>query len=234
MRSEFNEQLGRLHLELIEMGSLCEEAIAITIHDLLNHNAGGFSPGNNVVLNVIRDEKAFLDKVDAIEREINQKERDIESVCMKMLLRQQPVAKDLRMISSALKMITDMERIGDQAVDIAEITKFVGKGAIDRVPIKDMAAAAIKMVTNSVDSFVKSDLKLAREVIMQDDIVDGFFDRVKRDLIAIIRDDASNGEQTMDLLMIAKYLERIGDHAVNISETVIYSITGKYHKFAID
>jgi len=227
MRSQFNEQLERLHLELIEMGALCEEAIAVAIHELLDYHVGNVSPDHNLTRNIIRDERAFAGKVAAIEREINQKERDIESLCMRMLLQQQPVAKDLRMISSALKMITDMERIGDQAADIAEITKFVGNSAIDRVHLKDMAGAAIKMVTESVDSFVKSDLKLARDVIRQDDIVDGFFDTVKKDLITIIRDDSENGGQAIDLLMIAKYLERIGDHAVNISERVIYSITGK-------
>jgi len=209
MRAQFDKQLEQLYLELIEMGALCEDAIAAVIHKLLH------------------DDEISVDGVAAIEKEINQKERDIESLCMKIILRQQPVAGDLRMISSALKMIIDMERIGDQAADIAEIAKFVVGSTIDKVHIKDMAGAAIKMVTESVDSFVKSDMNLARDVIEQDDIVDVLFDTVKKELISIIRDDADNGEQAIDLLMIAKYLERIGDHAVNISEEVIYSITGK-------
>jgi len=231
MRSKFDEELALLNVDLIEMGALCEEAIATAIQNLFDDEAEISPPDSDVTRNIIRNEKMFADKVSAIENEINQKERDIESLCMKMILRQQPVARDLRTISSALKMITDMERIGDQAADIAEITKYVGSGnVINKVHIKDMANAAIKMLTNSVESFVKKDRDLACEVIKQDDIVDRFFDLVKKDLITIIRDDVNEGEQAIDILMIAKYLERIGDHAVNISEWVIYSITGK-HKY---
>jgi len=231
MRSKFDEELALLNVDLIEMGALCEEAIAAAIQNLFDDEAEISSPDSDVTRNIIRNEKRFADKVSAIENEINQKERDIESLCMKMILRQQPVARDLRTISSALKMITDMERIGDQAADIAEITKYVGSGnVINKVHIKDMANAAIKMLTNSVESFVKKDRNLACEVIKQDDIVDRFFDLVKKDLINIIRDDVNEGEQAIDILMIAKYLERIGDHAVNISEWVIYSITGN-HKY---
>jgi len=231
MRSKFDEELALLNVDLIEMGALCEEAIAAAIQNLFDDKAEISPPDSDVTRNIIRNEKMFADKVSAIENEINQKERDIESLCMKMILRQQPVARDLRTISSALKMITDMERIGDQAADIAEITKYVGSGnVINKVHIKDMANAAIKMLTNSVESFVKKDRDLACEVIKQDDIVDRFFDLVKKDLITIIRDDVNEGEQAIDILMIAKYLERIGDHAVNISEWVIYSITGK-HKY---
>jgi len=231
MRSKFDEELALLNVDLIEMGALCEEAIAAAIQNLFDDEAEISPPDSDVTRNIIRNEKMFADKVSAIENEINQKERDIESLCMKMILRQQPVARDLRTISSALKMITDMERIGDQAADIAEITKYVGSSnVINKVHIKDMANAAIKMLTNSVESFVKKDRDLACEVIKQDDIVDQFFDLVKKDLITIIRDDVIEGEQAIDILMIAKYLERIGDHAVNISEWVIYSITGK-HKY---
>jgi len=227
MRVQFDNQLEQLHLQLIEMGALCEEAISIAIQELFKDDCKLLLPDAGATLNIIQDKKNFAHKVTEIEREINQKERNIESLCMKMLLRQQPVAGDLRMISSALKMITDMERIGDQAADIAEITEFIVGETIDKVNIKDMALEAIKMVTDSVESFVKSDLDLAHHVIKHDDIVDSFFDTVKKDLMAMIRNDTECGEQSIDLLMIAKYLERIGDHAVNISERVIYSITGK-------
>ena len=172
---------------------------------------------------------ALCDKVFATDAEIDQKERDIEAVCMKLLLQQQPVARDLRVISSALKMISDMERIGDQASDIAEISKFIkNSNAKSRVHINDMAAAATKMVTDSVESFVKKDLSLARKVMEYDDKVDNLFGLVKDELVRLIAEDRENGEFCIDLLMIAKYLERIGDHAVNIAEWVEYSITGAH------
>lgn len=180
--------------------------------------------------------KGFLDDDDALcqkavetEDEINRKERDIESICMKLLLEQQPVARDLRVISSALKMISDMERIGDQAYDIAEIAKFIKNSNVkSKIHIKDMAAAATKMVTDSVESFVKKDVELARSVMAYDDKVDNLFDCVKDELVQLITEDKANGEFCIDLLMIAKYLERIGDHAVNIAEWVEYSITGTH------
>ena len=226
MRNRFNEQLDSLHRELISMGALCEEAISLAIRGLLKNDApvpGGMDDS------LLRDEKAFRRRVDELEGEINQKERDIEAQCMRMLLQQQPVAGDLRVISAALKMITDMERIGDQAADIAEISRFASKeNVISKVHIKEMAAVVIQMVTGSIDSFVKKDLRLAREVIAQDDVADDYFSLVKKDLTRFIRDDEENGEKAMDLIMIAKYLERIGDHAVNICERVIYSITGRY------
>lgn len=148
---------------------------------------------------------------------------------MKLLLEQQPVARDLRVISSALKMISDMERIGDQAYDIAEIAKFIKNSNVkSKIHIKDMAAAATKMVTDSVESFVKKDVELARSVMVYDDKVDNLFDCVKDELVQLITEDKANGEFCIDLLMIAKYLERIGDHAVNIAEWVEYSITGTH------
>ena len=163
----------------------------------------------------------------AIEREIDQQEREIESLCMKLLLQQQPVARDLRMVSSALKMISDMERIGDQAADIAEITRHIGGAPLPgQVRLKEMAQAAAKMVAGSVDAFVKRDLNLAGSVIQYDDVVDELFVRIKEELTELIRRDASSAEEALDLLMIAKYLERIGDHAVNLAEWVEYSITG--------
>lgn len=211
MRNKFDHQLEKLNLELITMGALCEDAISASVKGLLDDN----------------DE--LCQKAVSTEEEINRKEREIESICMKLLLEQQPVARDLRVISSALKMISDMERIGDQAYDIAEIAKFIKNSNVkSRVHIKEMAAAAIKMVTDSVDSFVKKDIELARAVMDYDDKVDNLFNCIKDELVQLISEDRANGEFCIDLLMIAKYLERIGDHAVNIAEWVEYSITGTH------
>lgn len=209
MRSRFDEQLATLNKELIEMGALCEEAIADAAKALTT-----------------ADEKTAA-KVEPLEAEINQKERDIESLCLKMLLQQQPVARDLRQISAALKMITDLERIGDQASDIAEIITFIDKKAgVDCEPICLMAEATIRMVTESVDAFVKRDVGIAQQAIEHDDTVDDYFLKVKRSLINMIAQRPADGEHALDLLMIAKYFERIGDHAVNIAEWVIFSVTG--------
>ena len=212
MRSRFDEQLEKLNAELITMGALCEQAITIAINALVY--------GND-------DDKAQFNKVHETEREIDQKERDIENLCMKLLLQQQPVASDLRKISSALKMISDMERIGDQASDISDITMHIRfENLKSKVHISDMAAAAIKMVTDSINSFVKKDLELVKAVAAYDDVVDRLFIKVKDELLELIKDgDVS----CLDLLMIAKYLERIGDHAVKIAEWVEYSITGQHH-----
>ena len=211
MRNRFDSQLEKLNLELITMGALCEDAISASVKALLD------------------GDETLTEKVFAADAEIDQKERDIEAICMKLLLQQQPVAGDLRVISSALKMISDMERIGDQASDIAEITKFVKNSDIkSKVHIKDMATAAIKMVTDSVESFVKKDIELASAVMKYDDKVDNLFDCVKDELVRLIAADSENGEYCIDLLMIAKYLERIGNHAVNIAEWVEYSITGTH------
>ena len=211
MRSKFDEQLEYLNVELIKMGALCEEAISSAIKALLD------------------DDREMSRKACEIDREIDQKERDIESLCLKLLLQQQPVARDLRVISSALKMISDMERIGDQASDIAEITSFIsGSEVQSRIHIRDMALAAINMVTESIDSFVKQDMNLAEHVIQSDDVVDGLFVKVKAELIALIKKDNGGAETYMDLLMIAKYLERIGDHATNVAEWVLFPITGKH------
>lgn len=210
MRSRFDEQLAELNKELIEMGALCEEVIAMVSQAL---TAGD-------------PEQAR--KVAPLDAEIDQKERNIESMCLKMLL-QQPVARDLRQISAALKMITDMERIGDQAEDIAEIVCFLnGRGSEDDELMAEMAAAAIKMVTESVDAYVKHDILLAEKVVGDDDTVDHYFDQVKNRLIEKIAQDPGDGEYALDLLMIAKYFERIGDHAVNIAQWVIFSVTGTH------
>ena len=209
MRSRFDEQLALLKKELIEMGALCEEVIALAAKSLTEGDS------------------RLASRVAPIDAEIDQKERGIESMCLKLLLQQQPVAKDLRQISAALKMITDMERIGDQAEDISEIIDFLGnRRSDDTLLLGEMAESAVKMVTESVDAFVKSDLELAKKVVADDDIVDDYFVKVKRQLIKRITDVPSDGEYALDLLMIAKYFERIADHAVNIAEWVIFSVTG--------
>ena len=208
MRNTFNEQLERLHVEMIRMGAACEDAISAAAEALLK--------GDAVLANTA---------VEA-ERELDRQEREVENLCLKLLLQQQPVARDLREISAALKMISDLERIGDQAADIAELTRYVELPEQGAPHIADMARAVIRMVTDSVDSFVKKDLNLARSVCAADDKVDDLFDQVKRELIALIAADAANGEQGLELLMVAKYLERIGDHATNVAEWVEYSITG--------
>ena len=211
MRSRFDEQLAILNRELIEMGALCEEAIALAAKALTDKD------------------KTMAAKVAAMDAEIDQKERNIESMCLKLLLQQQPVARDLRQISAALKMITDMERIGDQAEDISEIVITLdGRYAENSALLKGMAESTIQMVTESVDAYVKRDTALAQQVIKMDDIVDDYFDQVKAELISKIAGEPADSEYALDLLMIAKYLERIGDHAVNIAEWVIFSVTGKH------
>ena len=211
MRNRFNEQLSQLNTELITMGARCEEAISKAAKYLIDND------------------ESLKETIFETDRQIDQKERDIENLCMRLLLQQQPVARDLRTISSALKMISDMERIGDQASDIAEIVCFVNKSGIGgKVHIADMARSTIAMVTNSVESFVKNDVDIAYDVIKQDDIVDNLFLKVKNELISGVKDESDNAEALIDLLMIAKYFERIGDHAENIAEWVIYSITGKH------
>ena len=209
MRNRFDEQLFELNRELIEMGAMCEEAIASA--------AKALSTGNMELAAKVRANGAAIDQM----------ERDIEGRCMKLLLHQQPVARDLRQISAALKMITDMERIGDQAEDIAEIIPHLG-GKTEEVitGFKPMAEATCKMVTDSIDAFVKKDLHLAKSVIKQDDVVDNCFINIKSKLIDMISEKKADGEYAVDLLMIAKYFERIGDHAVNIAEWVAFSVTG--------
>ena len=212
MRSRFDEQLALLNRELIEMGALCEEVIALVSRALTE------------------GDRELAAKVAPLDEEIDQKERAIESLCLKLLLQQQPVARDLRQISAALKMITDMERIGDQAEDISEIIIYLdGRTAEHDDLLRSMARATIKMVTESVDAYVKHDTILAEKVIADDDTVDDYFEQVKRALIGKIAANPDDGEYALDLLMIAKYFERIGDHAVNIAEWVIFSITGVHN-----
>ncbi len=214
MRNQFNEQLQALNLQMIQMGGLCETVISLAVQALQ------------------MEDKHLIQKVHETDGEIDQMERDIEAFCMRLLLHQQPVARDLRQISSALKMISDMERIGDQAADIAEIAEYMpGMQTQGDHFIGKMAREAVRMVTDSVDAYVRRDLELTRSIIQYDDIVDGWFAKIKQELIGEISRDNSVGEFCLDLLMIAKYLERIGDHAVNIAEWVEFSITGVHRKY---
>ena len=212
MRNRFDEQLHALNHELLDMGALIERAIRNATDALEN-----------------QDVEAALQTM-AAEKEVNQAERDIEALCMKLLLQQQPVARDLRFISSALKMITDMERIGDQATDIAELVMFLSKEPyvkpLNYLP--QMAEKSIRMVTGALDAYVRKDIALAQEIMGMDDEIDSLFVTVKDELIALIRNDATAGSQAVDLLMIAKYYERIGDHAQNIAEWVEYALTGRH------
>ena len=212
MRSRFDSELYRLNLELIEMGSLIEGAITCAVRALID-----------------RDKKSVDQAID-LDRAADQKEKEIENLCLKLLLQQQPVARDLRVISAALKMITDMERISDQAADISELATLLFDAPADRHlgQIEEMTAAAIQMVNDSIDSYVKKDLELANSVIAYDDVVDDLFSQIRAEVISLIRAEASSGEEAVDYLMIAKYLERIGDHAVNIAEWVVFSITGEH------
>ena len=210
MRSRFDEQLALLNKEMIEMGALCEEVIALASKALTEADP------------------ELAKKVAPLDAEIDQKERNIESLCLKLLLQQQPVARDLRTISAALKMITDMERIGDQASDICEIATMGHLRSPRPEHFASMAQAAISMVHRAIDAYVHKDIELAQQVELSDDIVDALFNDVKADLIAGLRGHPDRTEECLDLLMIAKYLERIGDHAVNIAEWVVYAITGLY------
>ena len=209
MRSRFDEQLSLLNRKMIEMGAECESIIALSAKSLLEGNVSD------------------AHKAKEQGHTIDQMEREIESICLKLLLQQQPVAKDLRVISAALKMITDMERIGDQAEDIAEIITFLGgRTGEECLDFRVMAEATIKMVTDSIDAYVNQDVELAKAVSEYDDIVDDAFARVKQTLIKMISENNADGEYAGDLLMIAKYFERIGDHAVNIAEWVEFSVSG--------
>ena len=213
MRNVYNEQLRMLHQNMTEMGAQCESAVSLAVQAV--------TLGSEELAARVFEVDAGIDKM----------ERDIESLCLKLLLKQQPVASDLRDISSALKMISDLERIGDQASDIADLYRYTS-GAEDKTSadLREMAQESVKMVNESIDAYVRRDLVMAREVIAYDDVVDRWFERIKTDLIAAISADNTKGEYYLDLLMVAKYLERIGDHATNIAEWVEYSILGKRSK----
>lgn len=212
MRNRFDEQLEQLNNHMLEMGALIERSIENATQAMINQD--------------VEAAKASV----AADHEVDQKEREIEALCLKLLLQQQPVARDLRLISAALKMITDMERIGDQASDIAGIVSYIAREPYikELVHLPQMGRNAIAMVRSSLDAYVNKDLDLARKVMGMDDAIDQLFDIVKDELIDHIRSDASAGSQAVDLLMIAKYYERIGDHAQNIAEWVEYALTGKH------
>ena len=211
MRDYFQEQLNELNLELTKMGAACEEIIILASRGLTEYS------------------KELAKQVQTIGQQIDESERTIENICLKLLLRQQPVARDLRQISAAMKMITDMERIGDQSEDIVELIPHMERRADEKYPkIREMAKAAQTMVTEAVEAYVKQDLSLARKVMAHDDVVDDYFSRVKQGIIAIIAENPGDGEYALDLLMIAKYFERIGDHCTNIAEWVEFSVTGEH------
>ena len=211
MKNRFDEQVEILNAQMIEMGAMIETTIEEACDALQTAD--------------LPKARAIIDGDSVVDR----KEREIESLCLRMLLTRQPVAHDLRVVSSALKMITDMERIGDQAADISEIVTFLDYSTVVQPEhFGAMARAAIDMVHRAIDAYVRRDVALARDVIQSDDTVDGLFTDVKRELIELLSADASRGSEALDMLMIAKYFERIGDHATNIAEWVEYSVTGYY------
>lgn len=208
MRNRFDEQLDLLNQKLVAMGHMCEKIIILA--------ADSFFEG-----------QTQIDKISEIGKEINDYEREIESICMKLLLQQQPIARDLRQISSALKMITDMKRIGNQAENIVELAQNLDSTYTENyASIGKMAEATIRMVKLSIEAFVKKDLEKAKDAKQYDDIIDEFFCIIKNSLIQIISENSSSGEYAIDVLMIAKYFERIGDHATNIAGWVEFSMTG--------
>ena len=209
MREIYQEQLKNLHQELMKMGAACEEIIDLAARSLTDYD------------------RELEEKTAQVGASIDESERTIETICLKLLLRQQPVARDLRQISAAMKMITDMERIGDQAEDIVDLVPKMKRGAGENYSqIRQMAKAAQYMVTEAVNAFVRQDLELATAVTDYDDVVDDYFNRIKSDILDFIAGNPGEGEYALDLLMVAKYFERIGDHATNIAEWVIFSVTG--------
>lgn len=212
MRNRFDKQLMELNRQLIEMGDMIETAIEMAVSAFVKQDV----------------EKA--NKAIKFDEEIDQQERDVESLCYKLLLQQQPVARDLRLISAAMKMVTDMERIGDHASDISEMTIFMQNAPYITQPdgIQKMAAETTDMVIRSINAFVNKDMEQAKWVIQRDDVVDDLFSTVKSKLIDMINENKEVGEQAADMLMVAKYFERIGDHATNIAEWVLFSITGSH------
>ena len=212
MRSKFDEQLALLNRDLTKMGSLCEEALALAAKALAN------ADGQTAA------------KIAPIDSEIDQMERTIESLCLKLLLQQQPVARDLRQISAALKMITDMERIGDQAADISELALcLVNEKELPMMDrMKQMSQECMLMVMKALEAFVAKDIEMAKKVIARDDVIDAMFDDTKKEVIGLIQNHGAGAEVATDLLMVAKYFERIGDHATNIAEWVIFSVNGTH------
>lgn len=211
MRAEYDRQLRELEEELFDMGSMCQQAVAFS----------------GAVL--IGDDETLREQVCSLEMEIDKKDRQIENICTGLLLRQTPVAGDLRFVSAALKIVSDMERIGDQAADIAELSRYISeKPLLEKVHISDICCVVMNMVTDSVEALVKKDEILARKVIGDDDIADEFFVRIKEELVSLIQENRTEPQEILDLLMAAKYFERVGDHAVNIAEWVEFIVTGMH------
>ena len=211
MRNRYEEQLRLLNRELTEMGALCEDSIACAVKYLTENKP------------------EMKQNAEECEKQIDRMERDIETLCMRLLMHQQPLATDFRLITAALKMISDMERIGDHAEDIVEIGGYITETDMQlRTHIAEMAQSAVKMLTASIDSYIQRNAKLAQSVILMDDTVDKLFIQLKQKLISVICNEKENAESVLDLLMIAKYFERIGDHAENIAEWVIYAVTGQH------
>ena len=211
MRIRFDEQLEQLNKEMINMGTMIEDSIGDAVKALMKQDV------------------ELAKKVMAGDAEIDRTERKIEDLCLRLLLQQQPVARDLRTISAALKMVTDMERIGDHATDISELAIVLSqKTCVKKLDhIEEMARETMVMLIQSLEAYVEKDLDKAQKVIAHDDVIDELFEEVKQELIELIRNHADEGEQAVDLLMVTKYFERIGDHATNIAEWVIFSITGQ-------
>lgn len=211
MRAEYDRQLRELEEELFDMGSMCQQAVAFS----------------GAVL--IGDDETLREQVCSLEMEIDKKDRQIENICTGLLLRQTPVAGDLRFVSAALKIVSDMERIGDQAADIAELSRYISeKPLLEKVHISDICCVVMNMVTDSVEALVKKDEILARKVIGDDDIADDLFVRIKEELVSLIQENRTEPQEILDLLMAAKYFERVGDHAVNIEEWVEFIVTGMH------
>ena len=211
MRNKFDEQLLQLNHEMIEMGALCEEVIALSSQALTEGDT------------------ALASKVAPLDSEIDHKEREIENLCLKLLLRQQPVARDLRAISAAMKMVTDLQRIGDQAANIAEISLLFSRQGEVKVPqdIGVMACKAGLMVRQAISSYTGRDVETAHAVVNLDDEVDELFRKIKGDLINQVADNLDEADLSIDFIIIAKYLERIADHAVNIAQWAIFCVTGE-------
>ena len=211
MRAEYDRQLRELEEELFDMGSMCQQAVAFS----------------GAVL--IGDDETLREQVCSLEMEIDKKDRQIENICTGLLLRQTPVAGDLRFVSAALKIVSDMERIGAQAADIAELSRYISeKPLLEKVHISDICCVVMNMVTDSVEALVKKDEILARKVIGDDDIADELFVRIKEELVSLIQENRTEPQEILDLLMAAKYFERVGDHAVNIAEWVEFIVTGMH------
>lgn len=211
MRAKFDEQLHMLNQEMMHMGSMIEDKIQKAIEALIGQDS------------------ALAKEIMEADNEVDREQKKIENICFNLLMQQQPVARDLRVISAAMKMVTDMERIGDHAADISEMTVMMASEpyAVDLSDIKKMASETVLMLIRSIEAYVEKDMLKAQSVIDHDDIVDELFNKVKQELIEMIRKNPAVSEQAADMLMVAKYFERIGDHATNLAELIIFALDDK-------